>query len=197
MEQLKKQEVRTTQVQLEIRDGTDGRTITGYPIVFDKQSVDLGGFVEYVDRDALSKVDTSGVYLIYGHKFNDVLARADAGNLETGIDKNGMWFRATLPNTTLANDVLENIRVGNIRGMSFGFTVADDSWSAGQGGIDVRHIKQIDKLAEITLTPIPAYPDTTVAIAKRDAIHKGLSQRSRMAMQLDLIKVKENIYGNN
>ena len=42
-------EVRTYKVtNIEIRDGTDGRTITGYPVVFDKPSQNLGGFIEYV-----------------------------------------------------------------------------------------------------------------------------------------------------
>lgn len=193
-------EVRIQPKTLEIRsDDDDGRTIKGYPIVFGKPSTDLGGFVEYVDEDALKDVDTSHVYLIYGHEFNDVLARADAGNLETGVDKKGMWFRAHLPNTTIADDVLENIRVGNVQGMSFGFKVGRDSWSRGMDGLDVRHIKQIEELREITLTPIPAYPDTTVAIARRDANHKQLTQRARLQMQLNLIQIKEgkSLNGNS
>lgn len=193
-----KKEVRTQLNDVEIRDDEgSGRVITGYPIVFNKPSENLGGFIEYVEPGALKNVSMENVYLIYGHEFNNVLARKDAGTLELSIDKTGLLFKATLPNTTLANDVLENIRVGNIQGMSFGFTVADDSWEYGKDDDpDIRRIKQIDELFEITLTPIPAYKDTTVAIARRDAMHEQMSLRSRFKMGLELARAKENMNGN-
>lgn len=195
---IAEKEIRTQLNNIEIRDDEEsGRIITGYPIVFNKPSENLGGFIEYVDPGALKNVSMDNVYLIYGHEFNNVLARKDAGTLELSIDKTGLFFKATLPNTTLANDVLENIRVGNIQGMSFGFTVADESWEYGKNDDpDVRHVKKIDELFEITLTPIPAYKDTTVAIAKRDAMHKQMSLRSRFQMDLELARAKENMNGN-
>lgn len=195
---ITQKEVRTQLNDIEIRDDeTGGRIITGYPIVFNKPSENLGGFIEYVESNALKGVSMDNVYLIYGHEFNNVLARKDAGTLELSIDKKGLLFKANLPNTTLANDVLENIRVGNIQGMSFGFTVADESWEYGQDGApDVRKVKQIDELFEITLTPIPAYKDTTVAIAKRDAMHQQLSLRSKLHMSLELAKAKEKMNGH-
>lgn len=195
---ITQKEVRTQLNDIEIRDDeTGGRIITGYPIVFNKPSENLGGFIEYVESDALKDVSMDNVYLIYGHEFNNVLARKDAGTLELSIDKKGLLFKANLPNTTLANDVLENIRVGNIQGMSFGFTVADESWEYGQDGApDIRKVKQIDELFEITLTPIPAYKDTTVAIAKRDAMHQQLSLRSKLHMSLELAKAKEKMNGH-
>jgi HK97 family phage prohead protease len=138
--------------------------------VFGKPSENLGGFVEYIDRDAFEGVPFDNVYLLYGHDFNNVLARVDAGTLSIGVDDTGVYFRAQLPNTTLANDVLENIRVGNIQGMSFGFTVAEDDWQFNDE-VDVRTVMKIDELFEITLTSIPAYQDTKVAIAQRDKLH--------------------------
>lgn len=174
-------EVRTYKVtNIEIRDGTDGRTITGYPVVFDKPSQNLGGFIEYVDKNAFKDVSFDNVYLLYGHEFNNVLARVDAGTLTISVDDTGVFFSATLPNTTLANDVLENIRVGNIQGMSFGFTVDDERWQTDED-IDIRTILKIDELFEITLTPIPAYQDTKVAITQRD-----MSKRSS---ELELIEL--------
>jgi HK97 family phage prohead protease len=180
-------EIRSYKVSnIEIRDGTDGRSIAGYPVVFGKPSENLGGFVEYVDREAFQDVSFDNVYLLYGHEFNNVLARVDAGTLDIGVDDNGVYFRATLPNTTLANDVLENIRVGNIQGMSFGFTVAQDTWQTGTE-VDVRTILKIDELFEITLTPIPAYQDTRVAIAQRDKLHKRTTESELQLIELNAI----------
>lgn len=190
-------EIRCQMHSIEVRDdGDSGRIITGYPIVFNKPSENLGGFIEYVEADALKDVVMDNVYLIYGHDFNNVLARKDAGTLELEVDEKGLLFKATLPNTTLADDVLENIRVGNIQGMSFGFTVAEDEWkSDSSASEDIRIVKKIDELFEITLTPIPAYKDTTVAIAKRDAMHKNMTLRSKLKMSLELAKIKEKMNG--
>lgn len=189
-------EVRSYQSTLEIRAETDdSRTIEGYPIVFDKASQDLGGFIEYVSKRALDNVDLSNVYLVYGHDINNVLARADAGTLKLEVDKVGLKFSATLPKTTLADDVLENIRVGNIQGMSFGFTVADDSWQWGANGKpDVRTIEKLDKLFEITLTPMPAYPDTKVALSKRDAKHEETNKniQIRNLLELQILKYRSS-----
>jgi HK97 family phage prohead protease len=194
------QEIRSFNTHIEIRDGTDGRVIEGYPIVFGKASEDLGGFVEYIDPKALNGVDLDEVYLIYGHDFNQPLARVDAGTLQLEVDKVGLHFTATLPNTTVANDVLENIRVGNIKGMSFGFTVAEggEKWEMTNDGTpDVRTVTQIDEVFEITLTPLPAYKDTTVAIASRDALKKGYTIRDRLRDTVILAKIERNInYGN-
>lgn len=188
-------EIRSYESTLEIRAETDSRTIEGYPIVFNRASGDLGGFIEFVDPKALDNVDLSKVYLIYGHEINDVLARSDAGSLKLEVDKIGLKFSAELPNTTLANDVLENIRVGNIQGMSFGFTVSHDNWEWGTNGKpDVRTIDQIDQLFEITLTPVPAYPDTKVALSKRDLHEKEVSKslQIRNALVLEILKYQAN-----
>lgn len=183
-------ENRSYNSKIEIRENTDSRVIEGQPIVFDKLSENLGGFVERVDKKALEDVDLSKVLLIYGHEFNSILARVDAGNLKLEVTDSGLNFKAELPNTTLANDALENIRVGNIQGMSFGFTVEEDEWTYGdRGQPDTRVIKKIDEVFEITLTPIPAYTDTKIAIASRDANKKVIDRR--LAYQQILKSKKE------
>jgi HK97 family phage prohead protease len=161
---------------VEIRDGTNGRVICGYPIVFDKPSQDLGGFVEYIDKHALAGVDLSKVYLVRSHEIDQVLARADSGTLSLKVDDRGLYFEAELPNTTLANDTLEDIRVGNIKGMSFMFTTKKDIWNED---LSARTVLQIDEVFEITLTPMPAYQDTSVVIAKRDALIKTNTKEMR------------------
>lgn len=190
---MNNQEVRSLSVEVRADEQEGSRKVFGYPIVFGKPSNDIG-FIEYIDKGALKDVDLSDVYLVYAHDPNQPLARADAGTLKLKVDDTGLYFEATLPNTTLANDVLENIRVGNIKGMSFMFTAAEDTWefSNDPGQPDIRHVTKIDQVFEITITPLPAYDDTSIAIASRDAQRaKGYSLRQRLQDTVTLAQIQK------
>lgn len=108
--------------------------------------------------------------LLYAHDYDNILARADAGTLTTSIDKDGLTFKATLPDTTLANDVRENINAGNLRGCSFGFNLPPDgsgeTWSTRSDGVQIHHVTQIESVTELTITPIPAYTQTSVQVQR-------------------------------
>lgn len=167
-------EIRSTGVDLQAitRDdaGTTTKQIQGHAIMFDTESVDLGGFVEIIKPTALDGVDLSDVKLIYAHENNQILARASAGNLQTKVDSKGLFFIATLADTTLANDVYADIQAGNLRGMSFGFTIADngDTWTRQPDGKLLHTVTQIGQVGELTVTAYPAYQDTSVEL-KRSA----------------------------
>lgn len=190
---MNKHEVRSISVEVRADEQEGSRKVFGYPIVFGKPSNDIG-FIEYIDKGALKDVDLSDVYLVYAHDPNQPLARVDSGTLKLKVDDTGLYFEATLPNTTLANDVLENIRVGNIKGMSFMFTAAEDTWefSNEPGQPDIRHVTKIDQVFEITITPLPAYDDTSIAIASRDAQRaKGYSLRQRLQDTVTLAQIQK------
>lgn len=167
-------EIRSTATDLQAvtRDdaGKTTKQIQGYAIIFDTLSIDLGGFVETIDPTALDGVDLSDIKLIYAHENNQILARTDAGNLQVKVDAKGLFFIADLADTTLANDVYNNIQAGNLKGMSFGFTIADggDKWTRQQDGTLLHEVTQIDVLGELTVTAWPAYPSTSVEL-KRSA----------------------------
>lgn len=161
-------------------DGTT--TVTGYAIVFDQPSQPLP-FIEYISRDALKGVDFSSTLFLYAHDYNKILARADSGTLKTQIDNKGLKFTAQLPNTTLGNDTRENINSGNVKGCSFGFTIAEDGdrWATADDGTTIHYVDQIATVDELTLTPIPAYTQTSVTV-KRDlqAYLENKEERSSM-----------------
>jgi HK97 family phage prohead protease len=178
---------------VELRDAEDAtsRRIVGRPIVYDSPSSDIG-FIEFIDSGALDGVDLSKVLLLRDHNVEKILARVEAGNLSLNVDKQGLYFEAELPNTTLANDTLEDIRVGNIQGMSFSFWANKDSWeiTPSLDDPDVRHVIQIAEVFEITLTPWPAYTDTDVAMSSRDAQRNKYSKRDRLRDNLELAQIK-------
>ncbi|MGY0383907.1 phage major capsid protein [Lacticaseibacillus paracasei] len=141
--------------------------ISGIATVFNQPSI-KGDLTEYIDQNALNGVDLSNVLLLYSHDFSNILARADAGTLQTSIQPDGLHFNAQLPTTQLGRDTFTNIQNGNIKGMSFGFKIAPggDSWSVDANGNTIHTINQIDQVFELSLTPIPAYTETSVQVQR-------------------------------
>lgn len=146
-------------------DGTT--TVSGTAIVFNQPSQPIP-FIEYIDRHALDDVDFSKTLLLYAHDYNKILARSDSGTLSTKIDDFGLHFTAKLPDTTLANDVRKDIQAGNLKGCSFGFTIADggDRYDTDSKGQTIHYVDKIDSVSELTITPIPAYTETSVQVQR-------------------------------
>lgn len=167
-------DVRTLTTNLTTRSSDDnGMTVEGYAMLYDQPSVPMP-FVEYIDRGALDNVDLSKVLLLYGHDLNSVLARSDAENLQLRADDKGLWFRATLPDTTLGRDTYTNVANGNLKGCSVGFKIGDDKWLQGNDGQVIHHIRSFDQLIEISITPVPAYTETSVDVQRSlEAFMKG------------------------
>ncbi|QDK48702.1 phage major capsid protein [Limosilactobacillus reuteri] len=159
------------QSELRAVNNNDGSyTVSGYAVVFNQPSQPLP-FIEYISRDALNDVDFSKTLLLYAHDYNKILARADSATLKTEIDDTGLKFTAQIPDTTLGTDTFKNIQAGNVKGCSFGFTIAGggDRWDTRQDGTTVHYVDKIDTVSELTLTAIPAYEETSVsAQVKRD-----------------------------
>lgn len=166
-----KHDIRTIDInlsKLKTRDTGDGTMqIQGYGMLFNQPSVPMP-FIEYFDPHSLDGVDLSKVLLLYGHEPNQILARADSKTLTVKVDDKGLFFTAILPNTTLGHDTYNNILAGNLRGCSVGFNIADggDAWSSDQDGNTIHTIYQISDLAEISITPIPAYEETSVSVQR-------------------------------
>lgn len=175
----KNTDIRTFDVKIRAETGLDSQgsnnqvesnpnmAISGIATVFNQPSI-KGDFTEYIDQNALNGVDLSNVLLLYSHNFSNILSRADVGTLQTSIQPDGLHFNAQLPDTQLGKDTYTNILNGNIKGMSFGFTIAPDgdSWSVNSQGNTIHTINQIDQVFELSLTPIPAYSETSVQVQR-------------------------------
>ena len=166
----KEQRFFTGTIGIQKRAGDEeSRTIEGYAVVFDRFSSVLGSsywaFKEKISRTAFDGVDMSGVIATFNHNFDNVLARVDAGNLKLTIDETGLKYEFEAPNTTVGNDLLENVRNGNISGSSFMFTTDEERWTYkdDESIPDEREIVKIRDLYELGPVTIPAYPDTTAA----------------------------------
>ena len=165
-------------------NGEESRTIEGYGAVFNRWSHNLGWFKEKMERSSFDNVDMSNVIATFNHNFDNVLARADSDTLKLEVDDRGLKYSFEAPNTTAGNDLLENVRNGNVKGSSFMFTVAKNgsTWTEGED-VDERVITQVERLIELGPVTTPAYPDTSVA--KRDLESLKEEKKPKMVSVLD------------
>ena len=153
-------------IRRDVESGT--RQLSGYAVAFNQPSQPLP-FTEYISPHAFDDVDFSQVRLLYAHDFNNILARVDSGTLSLKTDDKGLFFVADIPDTTLGNDVYTNVENGNIKGLSFNAQIDPnngDTWEQGADGKVIHTINHFAALAEISLTPIPAYTETSVQVAR-------------------------------
>lgn len=181
-------EQRTIAAKMEVRENAEKQAeIFGKAIPFDSPSLPIcGDFIEYIAPDAFdeSLESNAEIMLLYAHDWSAPLARRSAGRLMLEKREDGIYFRATPPDTTRTQDLLKDIEAGNVKGNSFGFTVEKDEWETDESGRTVRRILK-GTLFEISAVVDPAYPDTTLAKRSLDA-----SNAARTAAMMNLRKAK-------
>lgn len=136
----------------------DGKPrIDARAIVFDSWSVDLGGFRERM-RPGSVQLDPDLVAL-FDHDTSMVLGRVSAGTMDVRSDEAGVAFSAYPPETTWAADLRVSMERGDIRGCSYRMFVDEDTWYV-ENGIVCRDVRKA-RVSELTITSMPAYPQTT------------------------------------
>lgn len=146
------------------RASENSRTIEGYAAVFNKDSEDFGGWIERIAPNAFDDVLKNDAVALFNHDPNLILARNNV-NLTLEVDDIGLKYRFEAPNTTVGNDLLENVRLGNIIQSSFAFIASKVAWEdfEEKGKPSIRTIEKIERLYDVSPVTYPAYPDTTVA----------------------------------
>lgn len=152
----------------------DGRTLAGYAAVYGQDSREIveGGrkFVERIAPGAFNETLSSGadVKLYYNHDASMPLARTRSGTLQLKSDRNGLSFSASLPETTLGNDVRALIERGDLSGeMSFGFYVTEDSWNKDR----TQRLVKKAQLVEVSIVQDAAYPQTSSSLRSVSAAY--------------------------
>ena len=159
--------------------GGDGPgTLSGYAAVFNSRSLDLGGFVEQLLPGCFDQVLASNpdVRCLFNHDPNLVLGRTTAGTLQLTADHTGLWMNCQLPNTQIARDLHASVSRGDIDQCSFGFQLqpGDDDWTEETDSTgkkqNVRTIRNVSKLFDVSSVTSPAYPATSVQ-ARNVGVH--------------------------
>lgn len=179
-------------VDLDMRAVDDGpRMLRGYAATFNAKTKIRswsGEFEEWLDPGCFAETLAKGtdVRALLEHDYRSLLARTGAGNLILEEDQRGLKFTMNLPDTQLGRDTYENVRVRNFTGMSFGFNPVKMKQDFDEKGRLIRVSHQSVDLREITITSVPAYPKTSVAVRSLFAVPApvlggDLILRSRLA----------------
>ncbi|MEC1663346.1 HK97 family phage prohead protease [Bacillus halotolerans] len=197
MRKLSKTEIRLfNEDGLETRsEGEKAKVITGYALKFNTKSNVLGNFIETIEPGALDGTDMSDVRALVDHVPSQIIGRTTSGTLKLNVDDVGLRFEVTLPSTQYANDLYENIRLGNITNCSFGFHLAPQGAVRQKNpttGVDFQRIRKISKLTDISVVTYPAYNDTDVFARNLNEAIKESNQKEteELKFQLELLKLR-------
>lgn len=146
-----------------------GRTLYGTAIPYNRDSLDLGGFVERFAPGSVADTIKSGQIEAWTyHDRTKPLGSQAGGTLRLIDTPTGLNYECDLPDTSYANDLRALMTRENgksdIGGTSFGFAPASDGqqWKR-EGDQNVRTITRAH-LEHISPVVTPAYPSTTAAL---------------------------------
>ena len=177
----------TSDAKFSVTPSTNGGpgVLAGYALVWNQKSSDRGGFKVSLAPDSAKFADTT--FALWNHNYDSPLGRTDNNTLSLSSDNYGVKFSLELPNTQLGRDTAENVRTGLVRGMSFGMLMDGAEFTTAKDGdgdeVDTFTSFNAD---EVTITPIPAFINTAVAVAGASP-----TRHSRSATTIKLEDTKE------
>lgn len=192
---MSEQERRSTPLDLssvEIRESGKKPKISGYAAVYyDSRNkgteYTVDGFRERIAPGAFKRAiqENQDVVALFDHDTSKLLGRSGAGTLELESDGRGLKYTIHTADTTIARDVVENIRAGNLQGSSFAFRVKKESWEEGDDGEHIRTVQDVD-LFDVGPVTNPAYPATSTEAAGRGAqrLAKAAAKKALDAIEL-------------
>lgn len=164
----------------EVRETSDGMTLTGYAARFNEPSEPLP-FVERIAPGAFKRSlrAKNDIKLLWNHDSSMVLGSTRAGTLTLSEDEQGLRVEAMLPDTSAGRDAKVLIQRGDVTGFSFGFTVPPNGDSWNSDGTE-RTLKSVRLLEVSTGVAFPAYPTTNGTAQVRSL------EEIAMAVEVDL-----------
>ncbi|MET7479543.1 HK97 family phage prohead protease [Streptomyces sp. NPDC005648] len=148
----------------ELRADDGAKRIGGYAATFNRQSKNLGGFIEVVDPVAFNQSRGDGwpeVIARYNHDDMALLGTTAAGTLRMGIDSYGLSYDVLPPSAM--SYVTELVERGDVRKSSFAFRTLDDDWTMTDQGYPLRRLLGV-QLVDVAPVNTPAYADTSAGL---------------------------------
>lgn len=176
--------------QLDSKEETTEKIISGYFIVFNSETELYDGIWEEIAPEALDGVDLSDVRALTDHETDKVLGRTKASTLSLSVDSKGLYgeIRVNEQDQEAMNLYSRVIR-GDVDQCSFGFDILNEEMIQNPDGTVKFIIKSI-KLYEVSVVTFPAYQDTAV-----EARSKQIKDAQQRAFQAQKNKMEEKLNG--
>jgi uncharacterized protein len=148
--------------EIRLDDIDQAPKIVGYAAVFNTWA-DIGGglFKESIKPGAFRKtIKENDIRALIDHKSEQIIGRNKAGTLKLREDDKGLAVEIFPTPTTYANDLIMNMRAGNISQMSFGFQVNKQEINYER---DERVLEDVT-LFDVSVVSFPAYESTTAQV---------------------------------
>lgn len=165
----------------DLKADTQKRTVSGYGVVYNSLSQDLGGFKERIMPGAAADAFAAGSdsRLLVDHNLQKLLGRTASGTLKLSDDATGVRFECNVPATSYGNDLLELLNRNDVSKCSFGFIVPDggDKFITENNQV-IREINKL-QLYEISILTAadPAYTSTSVDLRVAPAVKMRISEK--------------------
>lgn len=152
------------------QDEKHGASLTGRPVVYSSPT-DIGGmFEEIIEPGALDGADLTDVRFLVNHDTCMIpLARSRNNNehstMQMTPDAEGLFLNRVsldIENNVEARALHSAVQRGDVSGMSFMFSVAEEWWENIDTDYPTRHITKIASIVEVSAVTFPAYPDTEI-----------------------------------
>lgn len=164
--------------------------LRGQAVIYDAISSDITGGMNVYDIFKPGSFDVClkqnpDVIALYNHNTDNVLGRVSNGRLKINASAQGLNIELTPSNTSYARDLIELVKDGTVRGMSFGARIKDFDWDLSDKKKSYRLINQAE-LFEVTFTAIPSFVDThaEVVLRSREKLNDlAAEQRQRQTLK--------------
>lgn len=171
---------RQYQFDIQAQERDNGHTIYGRPIVYESPT-DIGGyFREVIHKGALDETDLRDVRFLVNHDQKGIpLARSRNNNANSTmrftIGENGAEIAVDLDteNNVNARALYSSVERGDISGMSFLFSVAEERWEGLDTDYPTRHIDKIRSVVEVSAVTWPAYNSTEIQARSLEALENA------------------------
>ena len=165
--------VALTGAEVRAADDSPALTFTGHAAVFNQRTW-IGpkdwGFWEEVDAGFFDDVLADDARFLVNHDPNIVLAR-NGSTMSLAVDERGLMVVADWdPADPDAQKWAGRVKRGDVTQMSFAFTVAEEKWSEGEDGKEVRRLLKAKNLYDSSLVTYPAYDGTDAAMREARAV---------------------------
>ena len=183
---MRKREVRYCSYK--VTGDEESRKVEGYALLFDTPS-DRLEFEETIERGALDGVlENSDVFALLNHDASrGILARWNKKkiSLNLQVDEKGLKYSFEAPRTALGDELLENIRRGEVSESSFAFVVEEDTLEE-RNNKWYRRIHKFGQLFDVSPVYSAAYSKTEVYMRSQEDSIREVRERIEAEKQKKL-----------